>query len=208
MKDIVVVFKEKYIYKGKEYFLSLELKKKLKKTFRREIFIMDEEIFIKAYSFNGKDIEAFVEEKVQKDFIDNKELLYHYDEDKKNNKVYLYALRGKKIENIINSKVKIIPIAFLIKDIVIKNSKFNSFIAIVEMNEKFYMIFVEEKSLIKYEVIDNIEKIEDILKCNINKKTFIDISNKKIDIKSLENKMNILEKINEKIYKKQKLFAK
>lgn len=208
MKDIIVVFKEKYIYKGKEYFLISELKKKLKKTFRREIFIMDEEIFIKAYSFKEKDIEVFIEEKIQKDFIDNKELLYHYEEDKNNNKVYLYALRGLKIENIINSKIKITPFAFLIKDIVVKKYKCNNFIAIVEINEKFHIIFVEEKKLIKYEVINNIGKIEDILESNINKKIFIDIKNKKLDIKILENKINILEKVYEKIYKEQKFFTK
>lgn len=207
MKDIIVVFKEKYIHKGKEYFLCSELKKKLIKLFRREIFIMDEEIFIKTYNFNEKNIEVFVEEKIQKDFIDNKELLYHYEEDKNNNKVYLYALRGKRIENIINSKVKITPIAFLIKDIVIKNSKCHTFIGIVDISESFYIIFVEEKNLIKYEVVSDLRKIEEILENNIEKSIFIDIKNENLKMKNLDNKINILEKINEKIYKKQKFFT-
>lgn len=207
MKDIVVVFKDKYIYKGKEYFCYSELKKKLRKFSKREIFIMDEDIFIKIYSCNEKNIEGFIEEKIQKDFIDNKELLYHYKEDKKNNKVYLYALRGGKIENVINSKVKITPIIFLIKDIIIKNSKCNSFIGIVNINEKFYIIFVEEKNLIKYEVTNDIKKIEGILENNTDKRIFIDINNQNFEIEPSENKINILERINEKIYKKQKLFT-
>lgn len=207
MKDIIVVFKDKYIHKGKEYILSSHLKKKLTKIFKREIFIMDEDIFIKAYNYNEKNIEDFIEEKIQKDFIDNKELLYHYEEDKKNNKVYLYALRGRKIENIINSKVKIIPIAFLIKDIVIKNKKCNNFIAILEINEDFYVIFVEDKNLIKYEFVSDVKSVDDILENNTDKRIFIDINNKKLKTKHLENKINILERINEKIYKKQKFFT-
>lgn len=207
MKDIVVVFKDKYIHKGKEYFFLSELKKKLTKIFRREIFMMDEDIFIKTYNYDGKNIEGFIEEKIQKDFIDNKELLYHYEEDKKSNKVHLYALRGRKIENIINSNVKITPIVFLIKDIIIKNTKCNSFIAIVYINKKNYIVFVEEKNLIKYEVLNNIIEVEKILENNTNKKIFLDINNENLKIKNSENKINILEKINEKIYKKQKFFT-
>lgn len=207
MKDIVVVFKDKYVHKGKEYFCSSELKKELTKFFKREIFIMDEDIFIKIYSCNEKNIEGFIEEKIQKDFIDNKKLLYHYEEDKKNNKVYLYALRVGKIENIISSNVKITPIIFLIKDIVIKNSKCDSFIGIVNINKKFYIIFVEEKKLIKYEVTNDIKKIEEISKINTDKRIFIDINNQNLKIEPSENKINILERINEKIYKKQKLFT-
>ncbi|WP_300380798.1 hypothetical protein [Clostridium sp.] len=207
MKDIIVVFEKGYIYKGKEYFLISELKKKLKNNFKREIFIIDEEIFIKSYNYNEKNSEVFVEENIQKDFIDNKELLYHYEEDKKNKKIYLYAIRKMKIENIINSKVKIIPISFLIKDIILKDSKLNNFIAIVEISGKFYVVFVEEKNLVKYEMLKDIEKVKDILNNNDNKNIFIDAKYEGFATKKLEIKINILEKINEKIYKKQKLFT-
>lgn len=207
MKDTVVVFKDKYIHKGKEYFCPSELRKNLRKFLRREIFIMDEDIFIKIYSYNEKNIERFIEEKIQKDFMNNEELLYHYEEDKKNNKVYLYALRGSEIKNLISSKVKITPIIFLIKDIIIKNSKCNSFIGVVNINEKFYTVFVEEKNLIKYEVTNDIKKIEKILENNTDKRIFIDINNQNFEIEPSENKINILERINEKIYKKQKLFT-
>ena len=202
MKDIVVVFRDRYVHKGKEYFSYSELRKILSKFLKREIFIMDEDIFIKIYSFNEKNIDIFIEEKIQKDFIDNKELLYHYEEDKKNKKVYLYALRGSKIESLISSKVKITPIIFLIKDIIIKNSKCNNFIGIVNINEKFYIIFVEEKKLIKYEVINDSKKIEEFLGNNADKRIFIDINNQNFEIEQSENKINILERINEKIYKK------
>lgn len=199
MKDIVVVFRDRYVHKGKEYFSSSELRKKLNNFLKREIFIMDEDIFIKIYNYNEKNIEEFIREKIQKDFINNKELLYHYEENKKNNKVYLYALRLGKIENIISSKIKVRPIIFLIKEIIIKNSKCDSFIGIVNINKKSYIIFVEEKNLIKYEITNDIKKIEGILENNTDKKIFIDNN---VEIEILKNKINILEKINEKIYKK------
>ncbi len=90
----IVVYRQKYYYKGIEFSKSdiTSLLTKISKN--RRIILCSENILIKKYKCSTKSIDKFISNKIFEDFSNRDNLLFHFEIDKENKRVYLYSIRN------------------------------------------------------------------------------------------------------------------
>ncbi|MDR5587316.1 MULTISPECIES: hypothetical protein [Clostridium] len=228
-KSVLIMKKHAFIYKDKEYLFEQfeEIEKLMSKN--REFIIIEEELYSRHFTENIKKshIYEYVEFKLNKEFHKNEDILYHYDYDKKNGLVSIYSIKGGKRLEILSkgsSNIKVIPVQFIIKDIIVNllgknalNSNcivyFYGFYYYIELvNGKFNRAFVENELDNLINRINNFESLcenkESIfyIDKNIKNKDIItfDSANKEIKIMNV----NCEDVLYEKIYKKRELHSK
>lgn len=182
-----------------------------------KLIIFEEDLYGKQFVCNvkGNQIYKFVENKINSDFMQNGDILYDFQ--KNNNIITIYYIKGaKRIEKIaemaVNLEVK--PIQFIAKEVMEKffhNKKFNCNLLVKLQEYYYYMEFKdglfygglvsEERDVVFNRIIQNNKLKEIYLDSGIEEKLFISK-----DIKSI--KVNLEELINEKIYKKQRLYTR
>ena len=228
-KSVLIMKKQAFIYKDKEYLFEQfeEIEKLISKN--REFIIIEEELYSRHFTENIKKahIYEYVEFKLNKEFHKNEDILYHYDYDKKNGLVSIYSIKGGKRLEILSkgsSNIKVIPVQFIIKDIIVNllgknalNSNcivyFYGFYYYIELvNGKFNRAFVENEldNLINRinnfdSLCENKESIFYIDK-NIKNKDIITFDNANKEIKIMN--VNCEDVLYEKIYKKRELHSK
>ncbi|MBX7352610.1 hypothetical protein K4H33_01040 [Clostridium chauvoei] len=218
MKNIVEIQGRECIYKGNTLKSKdeLELIKILNKNL--EIIIIGEPLLIKIYDFNkdDKNLEEFIEENLEKEFLVNSDMLFHYEYFKKNNLVYIYSIkRGLTVEKLSKDakKLKVIPIQFLIKDLINRKfKKYKDIISITKFRDIYYLTSIKNKMIVDCDILDINKDINDILVSYGSNNLIVldDDIKEKIDTSKFKliNFLKIGEIIDERIYKKQRLYTK
>lgn len=215
-KSTVIIKKNLFIYNGEEYDFDKvnEINNLLKANLK--MVILEEELYVKQFKsdIKSKRMYEFIDYKINNDFPQNGDILYDFE--KNNNIIAIYYIKGaKRVEKIsaIAKNIEIIPIQFIVKDVMIKVLKTNNFNCkvFIKFNEYYYYIIFKE-GLFYCGFVEKDEEIilDKIIKNNGFGEIYIDNSMRDL---SLENKfkiikINIGELINEKIYEKQRLYSR
>ncbi|MBX7429982.1 hypothetical protein K4H34_10465, partial [Clostridium chauvoei] len=180
--------------------------------------IIGEPLLIKIYDFNkdDKNLEEFIEENLEKEFLVNSDMLFHYEYFKKNNLVYIYSIkRGLTVEKLSKDakKLKVIPIQFLIKDLINRKfKKYKDIISITKFRDIYYLTSIKNKMIVDCDILDINKDINDILVSYGSNNLIVldDDIKEKIDTSKFKliNFLKIGEIIDERIYKKQRLYTK
>ncbi|WP_418222516.1 hypothetical protein [Clostridium isatidis] len=205
MESIIGIIKDRYIFKGEEY-STLNLRDLLDKLNKnRKIIIFDENILIKKYKFEGKNLEKFIDDKIKDEFSNREELLFHYEYIKKENIVFLYSTKNILSKELYKNvrTLEINPIQFWIKNYLCKNYKIKDYLAILKFNNNYYLIDVAQGIVVNsflYSHLDELKK--KINEDNKNKIIVIDslVSELKFNKDFIVGKAG--EVLYEKIYKK------
>lgn len=144
------VYSDKYYYKNVEYSeetLDILIKNLRKK---RKILLYSETIFIKKYNYPDIKIEKYMDDKINEDFKNKDNFLFHYEINKEDKSIYLYSLRNNKIKYLYRNamELSIEPIQFKIKDRIVKKYSKNKKNFIIYKIEKVYSLLVIENTLI------------------------------------------------------------
>lgn len=205
MESIIGIIKDRYIFKGEEY-STLNLRDLLDNLNKnRKIIIFDENILIKKYKFEGKNLEKFIDDKIKDEFSNREELLFHYEYIKKENIVFLYSTKNILSKELYKNvrTLEINPIQFWIKNYLCKNYKIKNYLAILKFNNNYYLIDVAQGIVVNsflYSHLDELKK--KINEDNKNKIIVIDslVSELKFNKDFIVGKAG--EVLYEKIYKK------
>ncbi|AOR23922.1 hypothetical protein [Clostridium taeniosporum] len=228
-KSILIVKKNSFIYKQKEYLFEQfeEVEKLMSKN--REFIIVEEELYSKHFTENIKKshIYAYIEYKLSKEFHKNNDILYHYQYDRKKSLISIYSIKGgNRLEALSkgSNNIEVIPIQFLIKEIITeileKNKSdfscivyFYGFYYYLELEDNnFHRTFVENDLDILINRINSFGRVDNgkenifYIDRNIKNKEIITLNdvNKKIKLINI----NCEDLLYEKIYKKQELYTK
>lgn len=216
--DTVLVSKEGYKFK-EDFFRNFEtdiLLKKIKKN--RRIIIVEEPLLVRIKIFQDKKviIEDFVQEIIEKEFSRYNDLLFHYEVDKENNKMFLYAIKnGAAIDKVLTgaNNVEVIPIQKIIKNIIDKKYKnLKNYIFIIEIKKLYYLINVKNNYIISADIKDNLNELLEMSYCCENIKDIIfdvNIKNNEIisrELYKLATFIDVGEKVNEKLLQKQRFY--
>lgn len=220
MKESILLNRGYFKYNEEEYLNEEFYKIKDKLKHKLEVIILEENLNIVSFNIKLKKnkISTFVDKSIEKNILQNGDVLYHYDYNKKSNSLYIYYIKGgKKINNFIDNikKLEVIPIQFFIMSVV--RNKFrikDKIIHILFKINNYYYYIVAEGKIIKLSFIE--ENKEEILK-NIKmseeySKLYIDnnILNELLEIKKDITVINfdMIQGIYEKIRKKQKFYTR
>ncbi|WP_294376272.1 hypothetical protein [uncultured Clostridium sp.] len=207
--DVIFLKEDSFIFDKNEYGFNdfLEdnmLSKKLK------IIILGEVIYIERVllKFRFLKINKLISDKIQEIFPNSSEILHDYKINLKEKIIYMYSIKGKKkVENLCykSNYLEVIPFQFLIGNILNKliRKKYTKFMVLIKFNDEYYFMEYAKNNLIDNAVSSDINNIYEYLneknlqgKIIIDEKCFYD----EYYFKNMEIiKMNILEKINEKI---------
>ncbi|MBX7385213.1 hypothetical protein K4H63_00270 [Clostridium chauvoei] len=143
-------------------------------------------------------------------------MLFHYEYFKKNNLVYIYSIkRGLTVEKLSKDakKLKVIPIQFLIKDLINRKfKKYKDIISITKFRDIYYLTSIKNKMIVDCDILDINKDINDILVSYGSNNLIVldDDIKEKIDTSKFKliNFLKIGEIIDERIYKKQRLYTK
>lgn len=204
MKSSINVLENKFYYKGENY--NKEDMKIILKNMKKRIKlnIMSCNLFIKKYDLLiNKDYEKFIEEKIKSDFNEKDNFLFHYERLKKENKIYLYAIRNDKFKFIYKEyeKIELNPIQFIIvKYINKKYKKIKDFIIIYNFSNKYEVINVKNKIIEDFLLFYDIETINLYIEENTNDNFIIlDKGIDKSNLKKYNYIIDLKEEIDEKI---------
>lgn len=196
-KTTVFIENNKYLLKDKifESFDIEHLQKQIKNNLK--IIILGENLWIKKMECENKNYEKFIEEEIKLLNDPNGDLLYHNQKDKKNKRVFIYSIKGKKLVEkiIINKKnIEIIPIQFLILNKLLKNNRGLSYLTvIVRVKMCYYIISVNNEIIINSYIVNSEElkdKSSEVLS-KLNKENVIIDSSVSEDIKLILNEEHI-----------------
>lgn len=204
MKSSINVLENKFYYKGEEYNKE-DIKIILKNMKKRiKLNIISCNLFIKKYDLLiNKDYEKFIEEKIKSDFNEKDNFLFHYERLKKENKIYLYAIRNDRFKFIYKEyeKIELNTLQFIIlKYVNNKYKKNKDFIVIYNLNNKYEVINIKNNIIEDFLLFYDIESINLYIEEN-TKDNFI-ILDKSIDsskFKKYNYIIDLKEEINEKI---------
>ncbi|WP_066893100.1 hypothetical protein [Clostridium nigeriense] len=144
------VYNDKYYYKKIEYNENTVdvLINKLGK--KRKVILYCENIFIKKYIYLGNKVEKYIEEKINEDFTNKNNLLFHYELDKENKVIYLYSLRNDKFRILYEDAIElsIEPIQFKVKNLIVKKYRGNKDFLIIYKVKNLYNVLTIENCLI------------------------------------------------------------
>lgn len=150
-KTIIIIKKNSLILDGKEYNFDniYEIKHLIKANIK--IIILEEDLYVKKFENNVKrcNVSEFVNYKISTDFPQNGDILYDYEFKKKSNVILIYSIRSaKRIEKLCENakELEVKPIQFVIKKVMARYLKNNSFTAkvLIKFNEVFYFVsFIE-----------------------------------------------------------------
>ncbi|SFC96461.1 hypothetical protein [Clostridium uliginosum] len=230
-KSLLIIKNNTFTYQDNEYLFDEfdEIQSSLSKD--RELIILEEELYSKHFfgNFKKKELHNFIENKLNKEFQKNDDILYHYEQDKKNKMISIYSIKGGKRVEILSQEAKelvVKPIQFIIKETMIDllgkkalNAKLilqfdKSYYYVSLKKGKFYYSFVEKKMDILLNRIHELY-IKEAIKQEENK-VYVDSAiydfTKKI-YKNFIDKFELIsinsgDLLNEKIYKKQKFHFK
>ncbi|MEN8434311.1 hypothetical protein NX821_001494 [Clostridium septicum] len=221
MKNILEIEDDIYTYKGNKYSRSNErdLLKDIGKNL--EIIIIDEALLIKKFEVNTseRDFEEFINETIEKEFLVNENMLFHYEYVKSENIVYIYSIKQGNLVRKLGTKVnklKVHPMQFIIKDFINKKiKKFRSFISITEFRGKYYVLNIHNNIIVKCYISNKINNLNEVIESGVNNDNLI-ILDKNIKIEKIDSYikekyvkyLNIGDIINEKLCRKQKLYTK
>lgn len=206
MKNSINILEDKFYYKGKEY-TEDEIRKVLKNTeSKMRLNIISSNLFIKKYDlFNNKNYEKFIEEKINLDFHEKNDFLFHYEILRKQNNIYLYAIRSDKFKFIYKNykEIDLIPIQFtIIKYISKKYKKIQNLSVIYKFNNKYDLINVKNKLIEDFISFDSIDNMKLYIEKNIeNNFIIIDKNLENLNLEKYNCVFNLKEEIYEKIYK-------
>lgn len=146
----IVVYGEKYYYKGIEYSKS-DLKILLNKINKnRRIILCSQNILIKKYEYSGKNIDEYINKRIFEDFTNKENLLFHYEIDKECKIIYLYSIRDnikRLYENANELSVELL--VFNIKSYVKKKLKtFKNIIIIYKINNINYILKISNDIIV------------------------------------------------------------
>lgn len=208
MKNVVIANKNKYIHKGKLYD-DISIKKIIDKEI--ELYIIEENLLIKAYDGIKNVKENVICEIINDEYGYKHNVLMHYEYDKKRKKLFLYSIGDvERIQFLCEglSEVTILPIQFYIRDITMKKTKkLSQYIVLTKIKEYIYYLEIINNLITKSIVYSKDDFIKNFNYKDINEgKTFI--IDKNIDNVLLEEfkekitiiSMNIGDKIHEKIF--------
>ena len=215
-KSIVVVRKNFFTYNEEEYDYDkvMEMKHLLKSNLK--LVILEEDLYVKQFvnKIKKKKIFEFIEYKINNDFPQNGDILYNFE--KNRNTIYIYYIKGsKRIEKLseIANNIEVIPIQIIVKNVmkrILKSESFNCKV-LINFNEYYYYMMFKE-GFFSYGFIK--EKKEEVADLLIENDDFgkIYVDNNIFDNLFLENKfelikINLGELINESIYEKQKIHS-
>lgn len=215
-RKLIIVRKNSFLFRGKEYsFMDIdEIISLLYSSII--VIILEEEIYSKYIyeKINKIKLKILVENKIHKEFPQNGDILYDYEQSKINNTIAIYSLKcGNRIEKISKKakNLEIKPMQYIIKSCMekfLKNKKVD-FKILLNFNEYYYYVSVNQ-GLFCYGFVEKEEKIviNRIMESEQQGKIYIDSSiNSDISLKEKFElvKINIGDLLNEKVYKKQKL---
>lgn len=210
-KSITILKRNSFIHKNKEYDFDRidEIVNSFKKN--RKIIILEEELYAKHFDFKEKNrfkINHFVDEKIKNEFPQNGDIVYDYE--KKGNVISIYSMKGGERINKISEGAKnvgVIPIQFIIKEVIIKmfNNKVLDCNILINFKQCYYYIsfksglyycgFVEKnKEMIFNKIVEN----QDIAKIYIDNISEYEFLEQKYQI----IKVNMGDLINDRIYEK------
>ena len=216
-KGVVIIKKNFFIYNGEQYDFDRinEISNSLKSNLK--IIILEEELYVKQFTSKVKrnQLYQFVEYEINNDLMQNGDILYDFE--KSNNIINIYYIKGaKRIEKLSEkaNNIEVKPIQFIVKDImrkVLKNQSFTCRI-LLKYQEYYYYIsfrnglfyngFVnEDKGLVVSKIIENNDLGEIYFDYSIEDNLFLMDKLKIIKIK-------LGELINEKIYEKQRFYSR
>lgn len=165
MINKIFVYEDIYLYKGDEY--NKDSVKLLldKLKYRRKIILMAEDILIKSYNYSGNNVDKFIQDKINQDFNNKENLLFHFEVDKENKSVYLYSIRNS-IRNLYKDtkKLKIELIQFKVRDYL--KRKFKEYInslVIFKIKEEIYAIKIKSGLIIDTIINKDINIINDYI---------------------------------------------
>ena len=180
MISTIVVYDEKYYYKGKEY--TNDLKVLLGKINKKiKIILCTENILIKKYNYHINDIEKFIDNKISEDFNNKDNLLFHYEIDKENKIIYLYSIRDN-IKKIYSnaSELNIQITQFNVRDYVNKKIRgYRNKIIIFNIKNIKHLIKISNNFIIDAIISKDIKEIEKYIN-DINNENYILVKDKKI----------------------------
>lgn len=161
----IVVYGEKYYYKGIEYSKS-ELNILLNKISKnRRIIICSQSILIKKYEYFGKNIHEYINKRICEDFTNKENLLFHYEVDKECKSIYLYSIRDnikRLYENAKDLSVELL--VFNIKSYVKKKLKtFKKLIIIYKINNINYILKINNDMIVDIITSIDINEIKEYL---------------------------------------------
>lgn len=218
-KRLIIVKRNSFLFKGKEYsFSDLEDISNLLKT-NIKVILLEEELYSKHFNENIRKtkLKKFVEEKINDEFPDSRDILYNYEQSKVNNITAIYSSRGgRRVEEISQKarNLEVKPMQYIIQECVQKisgNKVIDSKILIKFNNYYYYVSF--QKGIFYYGFVEKELKIiiTRILECEQKGKIYID--NNIEDISMLKAnfqliKINMGDLLNDQVYGKQKLHSK
>lgn len=150
-EKIITINKNKYMYNGENKHLK-DIINKVKKNKKANFIILDEELYIKEYyTIKKTEVKNIINNEVKNEF-NNDDYLIHFDIDRKNNKTFIYAIKGgNKIDPFIRyvRKIKVNPIQFILIKFLKEKIKKRDFKSLVDVNGKYYFIKVSNGFIIK-----------------------------------------------------------
>ncbi len=175
MISSIVQYGEKYYYKGIEYSkddLNLLLNKISK---NRRIILCPQSILIKKYTYSGKSIDKFINNKICEDFTNKENILFHYEIDKESNNIYLYSIRDnikRLYENANELSIELLQ--FKIKSSVQKKlKKINNSIILYKINDINYLLKISNDIIVDIITTSDINELKNYLIEEKNKKNIL-----------------------------------
>lgn len=209
MVNSIGVFDNTYYFKGQEY-ESYNINSLLEKLgSKRRLLILSQSIFLKKYDISNKrlNLDKFIEKKIEEDFSDRRNLLFHYEFIKKYKVIYIYSIRCDKLFNLYTSAnyLQVEPIQFLIKRYVIKKIREGkNSIIIYKIRDLFHLMNIEKGAIENSYITSNSKDVNKFILeyKSKSKRLIIDKDIKDTIEDNYDYIMNIGEKIHDEIYKK------
>lgn len=210
----IVVKRDGYIFEGEHY------EKVPRKLSEKRLVIIEEKRLLAKVStvdeqLTQKTINEYVDELIKNQISEDRDLLFDYLYDKKKNKLYIYAIKsGSEVKRLLSGarKAKVVPVQYMIKDIVQRNKKtLVNYICIAKIREYVYFIKVKDGYIVSTDVGDIDEKLEIYLNIELSREESIILDKRlkdkiqkyNIDVKD-EDYIDIGELVNARISKKQR----
>ena len=215
----VLIEDNNYIFNGeklREIDINDVIIERLGKKIR--VIVLGENILIKVCDNVKGKIKDHVENMIIDNLIIDDDTLIDYKYDRRLKKVYIYSIKqGIKVRKIIKEveDVKIIPIQYIIRDILNNKAKYKkSYQAVIKYGNFIYLICIENKHIISSVVINSKERdLVELIEANLVKREIIiDLRLKEYVLIDKESReitfLDLKEKINNEISKVQRFFTR
>ena len=206
----IILTKDEILCDGKSFFKEEvnRIERSIKKCIK--VFILERELEIDVFDVKEKisNIENFISNIMGNNYIENGDILYNYEYDKKLKKIYIYYIKGfKYVRNIISQakELQIKPIQSLIYDVCKHKLKIKdvNFSVLLKFGNYYYYTLFKNGNIVKSLCSDSINEINfEIIKHEDKIRIYVD---NKIEQKlAIQNKIliDLSEIIYDKIYKK------